>query len=328
MATFRKLPSGKWRADIKANGNRKSKAFVTKLEAQLWAAETEIELAGGDTLVGGKTVADALARYASEVSPSKKGERWERVRAGALAKMDLGNMSLTSLSVQVMNKWIAERGTKVSAGTVNRELTFLSSVFEYCVTHWRWLKANPIKGTLKPKDPPPRDRRLSDREISRILQALDDFKDEVITLRHEIAVGFLLALETAMRQGEIWALRWENVYLAQRYVHLPDTKNGTSRDVPLSHRAVALLEMMANDSNQLGVVFASNQKSVGTIFRRAVKMAGLENLTFHDTRHESLTRLARKLDVLDLARMVGHRDPRSLMIYYNATATEIAGRLG
>ena len=57
-------------------------------------------------------------------------------------------------------------------------------------------------------------------------------------------------------------------------------------------------------------------------------LAGLENLTFHDTRHEGLTRLARKLDVLDLARMVGHRDPRSLMIYYNATATEIAGRLG
>jgi len=75
-------------------------------------------------------------------------------------------------------------------------------------------------------------------------------------------------------------------------------------------------------------VFASNQASGGQLFRRACQLAGVTGLTFHDTRHEALTRLARKLEVLDLAQMVGHRDPRSLMIYYNATASEIAGRLG
>src|SRR5690554_31207 len=328
MASYRKLPSGKWRAEVFTNGIRKSKSFATKPEAQIWALETEAELAGGKNILSGKTVAEALSRYAEEVSPTKKGERWERVRAIALARMELGSMSLESLSTQVMNKWIAERGKSVSPSTVNRELNFLSSVFEYCVTHWRWLKANPIKGTQKPKNPPPRDRRISDTEIKRILLALDDFNGEVITLRHEIAVGFLLALETAMRQSELWGLTWENVYLEQNYVHLPITKNGTSRDVPLSSRAVELLTLMAESQQPIGRVFKSNQKSVGTIFRRAVQMAGLINFTFHDTRHEALTRLARKIDVLDLARMVGHRDPRSLMIYYNATASEIASRLG
>ncbi len=328
MASYRKLPSGKWRAEVVTNGIRKSKSFATKPEAQIWALETEAELAGGESILSGKTVAEALSRYAEEVSPTKKGERWERVRAIALARMELGSMSLESLSTQVMNKWIAERGKSVSPSTVNRELNFLSSVFEYCVTHWRWLKANPIKGTLKPKNPPPRDRRISDTEIKCILLALDGFDEEVHTLRHEIAVGFLLALEIAMRQSELLGLSWENVYLDQNYVHLPITKNGTSRDVPLSSRAIELLTLMAESQQPIGRVFKSNQKSVGTIFRRAVQIAGLVNFTFHDTRHEALTRLARKIDVLDLARMVGHRDPRSLMIYYNATATEIAGRLG
>lgn len=96
--------------------------------------------------------------------------------------------------------------------------------------------------------------------------------------------------------------------------------------MPLSTEAVRLLNLLDPDS--ITKVFATNQQSSGTIFRRCLALANIKGLTFHDTRHEALTRLARKLDVLDLARMVGHRDPRSLMIYYNATAEEIAVRLG
>ncbi len=63
------------------------------------------------------------------------------------------------------------------------------------------------------------------------------------------------------------------------------------------------------------------------IFRRALQLAKIEGLTFHDTRHEAITRLAKKLQILDLARAIGHRDPRSLMVYFNATAEEIAEQL-
>lgn len=148
----------------------------------------------------------------------------------------------------------------------------------------------------------------------------------VTTTRDIIAVAFLFALETAMRQGEIWGLTWDDVFLDKKFVRLHETKNGTKRDVPLSNEAVRLLELLA--TNHSSKVFNSNQASSGTIFRRCLAIAGIKGLTFHDTRHEALTRLARKIDVLDLARMVGHRDPRSLMIYYNATAEEIAARLG
>jgi len=129
-----------------------------------------------------------------------------------------------------------------------------------------------------------------------------------------------------MRQGEIWGLTWQDVYLDKCFVRLHDTKNGSKRDVPLSKEAIRLLQLLPKKTGRK--VFPTNQTSSAVIFRRALMLANIKELTFHDTRHEALTRLARKLEVLDLARMVGHRDPRSLMIYYNATAEEIAQRLG
>ena len=63
------------------------------------------------------------------------------------------------------------------------------------------------------------------------------------------------------------------------------------------------------------------------LFRKYRDKAGIDNLHFHDTRHEAVTRLAKKLDVLDLARMIGHRNLKTLMVYYNATAEELAQKL-
>ena len=131
----------------------------------------------------------------------------------------------------------------------------------------------PGRGT--PKNPPPRDWCISEVEIEWILLALE-YQEETATetQRQEIAVAFLLALETAMRQGELWSLRWEAVHLQERFLHLTETKNGTERDVPLSSRAVVLLKKLSPRAK--GRVFAFNQKSSGTIFCRALVLAGLK----------------------------------------------------
>ncbi|ODA30120.1 hypothetical protein A8L45_20985 [Veronia pacifica] len=147
-------------------------------------------------------------------------------------------------------------------------------------------------------------------------------RSKVVTQRQYIAAEFLLALETAMRQGEIWGMKWDHIHLERCYVTLPRTKNGFKRDVTLSSEAIKLLKLLRPE--RMGRVFLYNQQSSGVIFRRSLKLAGIGELNFHDTRYEALTRLAKKLNMLDLVRMVGHNDPRSLMIYYNATASEIA----
>lgn len=126
-----------------------------------------------------------------------------------------------------------------------------------------------------------------------------------------------------MRREEITGLEWSRVDLIRRVVILPKTKNGDARQVPLSKKAGDLLQKM----QQFDSPFPVNKDVLSTLFRRACLDAKVENARFHDARATALTRLASKLTVLELARMVGHRDPRSLMIYYRESAESLAAKL-
>lgn len=323
MASLRKLKNKRFLAEVRKHGQYKSKTFDTKVQAMAWIAEIEPSL-NPDGLVKGKTLGDAFTRYRDEITPSKKSYRTEHNRLNKFLRDPLHLLPLSEIRQHHFDEWIVTSLTKIKSSSVNRDLNLLSALFEQAM-RWRWTDNNPIRGIKRPKNPQPRDRRISDKESEKILDALGFDGQSVTTTRHIIAVAFLFAIETAMRQGEIWKLDWEDVYLSKRFVRLHETKNGTKRDVPLSKEAVRLLNLLS--PKEVGKVFKSNQESSGVIFRRALALAGIKGLTFHDTRHEGLTRLAQKLSLLDLARMVGHRDPRSLMIYYNATAEEIAEQL-
>lgn len=305
---------GRWRARVTVEGKRVSKTFRTKAQAQAWASQ--VEQTGERYAAGMQTLADAMKRYAREVSPTKKGERWEVIRLKRLRGHQMASKRLSRLTADDIATWRDERLAAVSPGSVNRELNLLSAVFEQARREWRWIKTNPVRDVRRPKNPPPRDRRISEDEIDRICWALG-YSGEVETKQHQVAVLFLLAIETGMRLGEMVGIDRSDVH--PRHVRLNATKNGDPREVPLS---VAARELIACAPFTVGRDVAS------TLFRKACRRAQVSDLTFHDTRHEAVSRLARKLDVLDLARMIGHRDPKSLMIYYNATADEIAGRLG
>lgn len=328
MASIRKLPSGLWLAEVrlKALPKPQSKTFRTKPEAQIWAAELE-RMAGKRGPATHHTLRDAFVRYRTEVSPTKKGARWEIVRIKKFERGWLPDIRLADLTADDIQRWIGEqRELKLAPGSINRELKLIGSVITVARKRWKWHSGDPMKDVERPKNPPPRDRRISAKEEKAILKALGwAEKKEIRTATDEAALGFLLALETAMRQGELWNLRWEHVHLPKKFAHLPETKNGTKRDVPLGKRAIALLRKMGVQKR--GLVFRHSQAVCGQMFRRAVKSAEINDLTFHDTRHEAITRLAGKIEVLDLQRMVGHTDMKSLRTYYNATASEIAGRL-
>ncbi|WP_321389336.1 site-specific integrase [Emcibacter sp.] len=321
MASIRKV-RGKWYAEVRIKGRYASKIFPSKMEAKSWSLEKEHEFGRSETVVRGKTLGDAFKRYAREISPEKKGSRWETIRLEKFGRDEIADKLLTLLNLDDIECWIKRSSETLAPGSVRREMTLLKSVCAQCI-RWKWLPKNPCHGVRLPPPPPGRDRRISNEEVEKILTHLDfSIEKKVSKLKHEVAVAFLIALETAMRKGELWSLTWEDVYLERRFVHLPVTKNGSKRDVPLSARAIELFRLLGPDND--GCVFKGSKASSDPIFRRAVKKAGIENLTFHDSRHEALTRLSKKIDVLDLARMVGHKDLKSLMIYYNATAEEIA----
>lgn len=332
MATYRKR-SGGWRVEVAKKGVRDSGTFSTKAEAVAWATQREAEILAGVGSPKGasnSTLKEALEKYKLEVSPSKVGQRWEEIRLDKLInELEFVGERMVDVGAEQIAAWRDLRLKSVATSTVRREMTLLSSVFEQARREWRWIKSNPVREVKRPKNRPPRDRRISAAEEKKILDGLGYVEGEVPTSKlQELAYAFLIALETAMRQGEILGLSPGRVNLQARYVELTHTKNGDARKVPLSSRAVELLNVLVDAAGDRQELFTLSSKSADVMFRRVRDRVKIDGLTFHDTRHEATTRLARKLDVLDLARMTGHRDPRSLMVYYNATASEVASRLG
>ncbi len=319
MASIRKHKTG-WRVEVQRNGVRKSKVFGTKIEARDWALRVENDLRSSTPSMSKLPMASVFDRYAREISPAKRGARWEMLQLERLAKNGLGAVRICDVTPERLGQWRDERLRLVSAGTVRREMVLLSHVFNVARREWGLLASNPMSDVRRPPEPPPRDRLPTDAEIERLIFVAGDD----LNLAQARAVhAFRFAIETAMRAGEIVGLTWSHIDLSTRVAALPKTKNGTARQVPLSTEAIALLEALP----QADPVFGLRSDQLDAMWRKMRKKAAIDGLNFHDSRHAAITQLARKLDVLDLARMTGHRDIRQLLVYYNAPASELAKRL-
>lgn len=333
MASITKQKNG-YRVQIFVKGQRDSATFARKADADAWAVQREAEMRRMEStgINTDKTVQDAFDRYAKEVSPHKRGARTELLRMDAFAKIvidgeRLGSMKLADLKPEVIGKWRDYRlkVDEVAGSTINRDMNLLSNVFRTCVREWKWLAQSPTTDVRRPPEPPPRDRLYSDDEIKRLCVAMGFDQDKPTTATtgyQRVAVAFLFAIETAMRAGEICGLTAADV--SGRVATLRETKNGTRRDVPLSKKALQLLKLLPEVEEGMPI-FGMAPKNLDALFRKAKAKANVPEGTFHDTRHLAITRLAKKFpNVLDLARMTGHRDLRKLQIYYNETAEEMA----
>lgn len=336
MATYRKIGK-RWRAEVclKAAGNsiRKSETFDTKGEAAAWAAEVETDIRNAKHgKIPNKTVGDLLEKYRDEVSVTKRGEQWERARIGLLLRDPIANVRLPDLAAPDITAWRNRRLAAVTPASVRREWNLLSHAFTVATKEWHWLKANPMAEVRRPPPGQARDRLITEDEIERLLFALGydyDAKPETQTAR--VGSALLFAIETGMRAGEIVALDWTDVFMDRKYLRVRGEAKGggktqaARRDVPLSPEAIRILRQL--DTSEGRVFAISSTQTVDALFRKAKARAVIEGLHFHDTRHEAITRLAKKLDVLALARMVGHRDLRMLQVYYNESASDMAAKL-
>lgn len=325
---------GSWQAKIRIAGMpSESQSFSTKGRAVAWAVPREQELKAlkRNGVVQG-TLGQAMEKYRLEVSPTKRGSKFEVLRLNALVgdgkrHKDLPTLPLHKMlddvTVLDMTNWQAARLKQVQIATVLREINLLRAVFEAARRDWNWCTKNPIKDVRKPPKPAARSRVMQPGEVNRILLVLGHPGDTKLA-NVQVGVALLLALETAMRAGEIVGLAWADVH--PRYVSLPMTKNGDQRNVPLSTKAVALLESMRGVGGEM--VFTISSAVLDVLFRRARDKCKIAGLHFHDSRATACTRLAKVLTVMELARMIGHRDPKSLMIYFRETATEISDKLG
>jgi len=315
-----------WRVQIAIKGVRESRVFATKTEAVAWAAqrETEIRTDNPTGIQRGRTLRAAFDRYEKEISVHKRGGDKESIRFTAIGRnvidgKPLKDWKLADITPDVLGKWRDYRLTvdQVKGSSVNRDLNLLSHVFSNAAKEWKWIATSPTTDVRRPDDPPPRDRLYTQDEIERLCAAMSiDLHQTapVTSSTQRVGIAFLSAIETAMRAGEICGLMPGDI--VGRVATLQQTKNGTKRPVPLSSRAVALLKLLPAPKDG-GTVFDLAPKLLDALFRKAKNKAMIEGVTFHDTRHLAITRLAKKLNVLDLARMVGHRDLKQLQVYYN-----------
>jgi len=272
-----------------------------------------------------KTLREALDKYAEEVSPTRRGERWEIVRIAAFKKSDHLlplNKPLSMVDVDDLIRWRDDRLSRVSPGTVLRDIGLLQSIFNTARVDWRWLQTDPFKELRKPPSPAHRQRLVSGPELRGVLRALGHSKAPT-TVQQAVAYAALFALFSGLRAGEICAIKWGDV--KGSYVVLHTSKTGKGRNVPLTKGAASVIERMRGASDQH--VFAISPAVLDTLYRRARIKAGLSGFTFHDLRHTAATRLARKLHPMDLARMFGWSKLDMAMVYYNATASDIAKQL-
>ncbi|PYG33096.1 tyrosine-type recombinase/integrase [Pelagimonas varians] len=307
----------KWRAQIARSGTRKSKVFPAKQEAKDWAANEESRLKDERSTSCRLPFGDVMRRYGLEVSPTKRGHLWEVARIEKWRVDPLGKIRMCDLSADDLADWRDKRLRQVAPGTVRRERNLMSAILTQARREWRYIDANPMADVSAPKEPPPRDRLVSDDELEKLVFVAGG---DLSTKRARAIHAFRFALETGMRAGEILSLHADALDLDQRVAYLSRTKNGDSRDVPLSTEAVLLIGALPNQER----LFDMSSADLDAAWRRIRDRAGIDGLTFHDSRHSAVTKLSRKLDVLALARMIGHRDIKQLMVYYNAPANELA----
>ena len=322
VASIKQYDKG-FRAQVAIMGMRKAKSFRTKREAAAWAAALETEIRANSAKSPGElhTLADAMLKYRDEVSPTKRGQRWEEIRIDAMLKAALPvSRPISSITPGDIALWRDDRLRTVGNGTVLREIGLLSSILEMARREWRWISVNPVTDVRKPRQPDHRETVLTRSQIKGMLRAFGYSPlSPIRSVNQSCAVAMLLALRTGMRAGELCKLEWVRVH--DGYCRLLVTKT-VPRDVPLTPKAMRLIEKMRGFDKWL--VFGVTSQTLDTLFRRARGNAGIAGVVFHDTRHTAATWLAKKLHVLALCKVFGWSSTKQALTYYNPTAAELA----
>ena len=329
MATIIKR-GDKWRVQIRIKGTSKSATFNNRADAKAWATRTETAILDGLNGNAPKylTFGNIAERYLAEVTPLKRGAKHEAYRIKALINHSkLADVLLENLRPSHFADWRDKRLTQVKPDSVLREISSLSAICDYAMREWGLLRENPVLKISKPKQAKPRTRRPSEAEIQSICEHLGYLEDAPpTTVSERVAIALLFAVETAMRASEICTLEWQDIDEQKRLAHVRISKNGHSRDIPLSKRALELIGKLKNTDEQS--VFKVQPGTLDALFRRARNAAGIADLHFHDSRREALTRMAKKMDVMLLAKISGHRDIRILQnTYYAPDMAEVADLL-
>ncbi|MFM2408838.1 MAG: hypothetical protein RL358_1580 [Pseudomonadota bacterium] len=332
MATIRKRGEFQWEAQVRRKGYPpQSKTFNTRSDADLWAATTESEMGRGVFIdrsdAERNTVAEIIDRFTTEFAPHHykmrvdKKEAW-RYQCEHLKNI-LGKFSLAALDQKLVAQYRDNRLGAVGDSTVRKELFMLSKILKFAEIECAITlpRGNPVEKIRKPSESKSRDRRLNDDEWNNLAMECQKSRNTYLWSAVQLAV------ETGMRQGELLSLQWKMIDKKRSIAFLKDTKNGEARTVPLSPTALTVLDALPVSIG--GKVIPLQRMTLFHVFQAACARAGIDDFTWHDLRHEALSRLAERGDmtVLELAAVSGHKTLQMLKRYTHLQAEKLAAKL-
>ena len=321
MATIRKH-YGKWQGLVRRVGNKViSKSFVSKTQAKKWCKQMEVKLDRGDfsdySEASKLLLGDLLKRFINEGKHKKKKSfKMYEFRCEILRKDTIADINLLRLSSKHLAEFKDRKLKKVGPSTFNKYLSLLSVVIDTAMQDWGiYLPHNPCRVIKREKEPRPRDRILKDDELSRLLKVCSVSKNRY--LKHLV----LISIETAMRVGELLAMRYDQIDFEKRTLLIPETKTGRPRTIPLSTKALEILKSMPRRLD--GKVFPLTIDMLEYHFKVARHKANIKGFRWHDLRRHACSLLFEKgLSVPEVQLFSGHKDPRILLNTYTKLSPE------
>ena len=328
MANIRRR-QGRWQAQVRRKGySQVTKTFTSKEAAKRWIKAVETDMERGEFKPRlDMTVGQLIKRYQTDIIPKQKAHQSALIRCRRLRR-ELGNINLSDLSPAHLASYRDERLKTIKPSTLKRELSILSSAINIAIIDWGIpIPSNPVAMTRIPKHDGSRDRRLKNGEEEKLLAIAKPVYQRTI----------IIAVETAVRRGELLNIRQSHINFDNQTLHLPETKTDTPRTIPLSTRAVKALKDQIQSLSDTNVVQMERDP---TLFRMSAPMfrheihkyrvkLDMEDWRFHDLRHEATSRLfERGFNVMEVALVTGHQDLRMLKRYTHLRAEDLVWRLG
>ncbi|GGE32353.1 integrase [Agaricicola taiwanensis] len=323
MATIRKHRD-KFQVQIRRKGFPAiSRSFNRMSDAKEWARQMESQadrrgMAGDPRELERITLFDVITRYRDTVTPTKRGHAVEHTFLTAFLRHPICRKRLSDVTTADFIAYRDERLASVSPHTVKRQLGPIRNMFEVARDEWGLpINENPLARLKINLQPNQRERRLVSNEYQRLMIAASDRRCGMV------ARIMVFAVETAMRRGEILAMRWDHINFERRTLLIPSTKNGHARTIALSVRAMAMLTPHTQPN-----VFPMTANALRLAWERIRLRCEVEDIHFHDLRHEGISRFFEmSLTVPEAQLMSGHRDMRMLQRYSHAAREQIHQKL-
>ena len=328
MASIR-MRDGKYQVNIRRKGYPTvTRTFTSRRAAKSWSKTTKIQMERGEFNPHSNiTVDELIKKYEKEIVPQFKGSSPALYRCRTLRRM-LGKYRVAEITPATLASYRDERLQTIQPNSLRREFSLLSAAINTAVIDWSIsIPSNPVQFVRVPKFDDRRDRRLEDGEEERLLDTAPPQYQRYI----------VLALETAMRRSELLRMRKSHIDFGKRTLLIPVTKNGKSRTIPLSTRAIKAIRgqlQIFSDPNVIPIehdslIFTFSLRMFRRTFDRIRDKLNMKDWKPHDMRHEATSRLFEKgFSIVEVASITGHEDLKMLKRYTHLRAEDLVGRLG